>query len=788
MLARTLAVLCALQVATALAQSSPKEPHIGYVYPAGAQRGAVARILVGGQQLRGADAVYVSGEGVQATVIEHFPPLRNLDADQREALRERLRTLSEARLAELEREPGGLTPAGREFLRNLRNADRSAPRRAKNAAESEAKPVELPKHPLLCDLEEKSLRELQHIRNQFLNLKRGQPNAQIAESVLIEVTLDKDATIGDRELRLRTPRGLTNPMCFQVGLLAETRELEPNDPKPDGVLPPVLPLELPILINGQIGPGDVDRFRFKATRNQRLVIEAHARRLVPYLADAVPGWFQATLALYDADGNELAFTDDYRFDPDPVLLFKIPKTGEYELEIRDSIYRGREDFVYRIAVGQQPFITTVFPLGGRMGVETTATIDGWNLPRKSLVLDTGPEKGDIGQAALQYNRRLSNSVTYAVDTLPECGEVEPNDTSDGAQAIELPTIVNGRIGGSGDVDVFQFHGKAGEMVVAEVLARRLGSPLDSSLRMADAAGNVLEWNDDHEDKTSGLSTHHADSYVSVRLPTDGVYRVHVVDAQQSGGEAFGYRLRVGPPRPDFALRLTPASLNVRPGGAVPLAVYAVRRDGFEGEITLTLKNAPAGFVLDGARVPKGCDRVWMTLTAPLRPLDEPVVLQIEGRATIAGQTLVRSVVPAEDQMQAFFYRHLTPAQSLMVASVGRPGPPVGLLRAGPVRIPAGGSTQARLRSPRRAALQDLRLDLREAPDGLTLSDVTPVRDGVAFTLSAAAETVPVGFADNLIVEAYVERTITSRDNKAPKETQRVPLGVLPAIPFEIVQR
>jgi hypothetical protein len=32
---------------------------------------------------------------------------------------------------------------------------------------------------------------------------------------------------------------------------------------------------------------------------------------------------------------------------------------------RDALYRGREDFVYRIAIGELPFVTDIFPLGGR---------------------------------------------------------------------------------------------------------------------------------------------------------------------------------------------------------------------------------------------------------------------------------------------------------------------------------------------------------------------------------------------------------------------------------------
>ena len=72
--------------------------------------------------------------------------------------------------------------------------------------------------------------------------------------------------------------------------------------------------------------------------------------MIPYLADAVPGWFQATLTLRDAKGKEVAYTDDFRFNPDPIITYTIPADGEYLLEIKDSIYRGREDFVYRIAV------------------------------------------------------------------------------------------------------------------------------------------------------------------------------------------------------------------------------------------------------------------------------------------------------------------------------------------------------------------------------------------------------------------------------------------------------
>ncbi len=60
--------------------------------------------------------------------------------------------------------------------------------------------------------------------------------------------------------------------------------------------------------------------------------------------------------------------------------------------------------------------------------------------------------------------------------------------------------------------------------------------MDSLLRLSDAAGHVLAWNDDYEFGEMGLITHQADSYLSSKLPADGVYYVQVSDAQRHGGD------------------------------------------------------------------------------------------------------------------------------------------------------------------------------------------------------------------------------------------------------------
>jgi hypothetical protein len=143
------------------------------------------------------------------------------------------------------------------------------------------------------------------------------------------------------------------------------------------------------------------------------------------------------------------------------------------------------------------------------------------------------------------------------------------------------------------------------------------------------------------------------------------------DTQRQGGPAYGYRLRLSPPRPDFELRVVPASVSVRPGSSATLTVYALRKDGFTNDITVVLSDAPAGFKLSNARFSGTNDQVKLTLTAPFAPQKEPVGISLAGRAIVDGDALMRQAVPASDMMQAFFYRHLVPAESLQVAVLGR---------------------------------------------------------------------------------------------------------------------
>jgi hypothetical protein len=584
--------------------------------------------------------VDICGGGIKTTVLEHVKPL---NGKQIALLRDRLKELQEMMNSEKPIEP---------------NSD-AAPD-ANAAINPEPK------------MDKKALqKEMTEIKEKLANPKnRNRDNPQLAEDVTIRIVLAPDAEPGERELRLKTALGLSNPLAFYVGRLPEYTEKEPKSSTTEAGMS----ITLPAIVNGQILPGDVDRFRFQARKGQQLVAAASARELLPYLADAVPGWFQATLTLYDAKGNELTYDDDYKFHPDPVLYYEIPKDGEYVIEIRDAIYRGREDFVYRITVGELPFITSIFPLGGQVDAQTTVELKGWNLPAGKLTMDAKDKEPGTYPLFVRKEELISNCVPFAVDKLPECLEQEPNYPQGSAQPVSLPVIVNGRIDREGDVDVFRFESCAGDKIVAEVYARRLDSPLDSVLKLTDANDHQLAANDDHEDKGAGLTTHQADSWLSATLPANGTYYLHISDAQHKGGEAYSYRLRISPPQPDFELRVVPSSINARAGATAAVTVYALRKDGFSNDIALMLKDAPRGFKLSGGKLPANQDQVRLMLTVPPMPSEEPISLRLEGRAIIQGREVVHPAVPAEDMMQAFFYRHLVPAKDLKVAILPRGKP------------------------------------------------------------------------------------------------------------------
>jgi hypothetical protein len=726
--------------------ASQNAPHIGYVFPAGGRQGDTIEVEVGGQFLDKAGAAYITGDGIQATIVDFVQPL---PPNQMTALRDQMDEL-----------------------------------------QKKGKDAEI-------------LKEINSIRAKLAASQNLRANPAISQRARFQMTLAPDAGTGMRELRFRTPSGLSNPLVFCVGQLPEYREKNPKT----GTADTVTEVSLPAVINGQLIPGsvgryrtmgrqfqtylpgDVDRYKFTARKGQRLVAIVSARELIPYLPDAVPGWIQAVLTLSDSSGKEVAYSDDFSFHPDPVLYYEIPKDDDYVLEIKDALYRGRDDFVYRITIGEFPFLTSIFPLGGRTGTHIAVQTSGWNLTESKMTMDAGRLAPGLYSIRAGTSGPTSNAMPFMVGTLPECLEKEPNNSQKNSQLIKLPIIINGRVDSPGDVDVFNFKGRSGDTIAVEVYARRLDSPLDSVIRLADAKNHQLAFNDDFVDKGSGLETHHADSYFLTTLPADGTYSISLGDAQHKGGPEYGYRLRISAPEPDFDLRIVPSAVNSLMGPNAPITVYALRKDGFSGEIALSLKAAPAGVALSSAKVPAGLDKVQLTMSIPAAVAQQPAKIILEGRAKIEGHEIARLAVPADDRMQAFAYRHLVPSTELWVGTAGRGATQQALkiLDSLPLKIPSGGTIRVRLTLPSFRTMEKVQFELIEPPDGITIAESSLNGQEAGFVLRTDAAKAKPGVFGNLIVTVSGQRTPAAKEQPVAPQRQRVPMGTLPALPFEIVK-
>jgi hypothetical protein len=143
-----------------------------------------------------------------------------------------------------------------------------------------------------------------------------------------------------------------------------------------------------------------------------------------------------------------------------------------------------------------------------------------------------------------FNAEGASSLRpFVIGTLAEVIEKEPNNSAKEAQKQESSqVVVNGVLDKGGDVDTFAVSLKAGQTLVASLMAKgTLGSPMDGVLQVLGPRGFVLEHNDDD---------HGLDPQIVFTAPADGDYGVRVFAFPETanssvafaGGANFIYRL------------------------------------------------------------------------------------------------------------------------------------------------------------------------------------------------------------------------------------------------------
>jgi len=142
-----------------------------------------------------------------------------------------------------------------------------------------------------------------------------------------------------------------------------------------------------------------------------------------------------------------------------------------------------------------------------------------------------------------------------------------------------------------------------------------------------------------------------DSLLHFTAPADGEYIVSIRDVQGLGGETYSYRLTARHPRQDFRLTVNPRNPNVPKGGTIPITVTAVRLDGFDGPIDVSLADLPGGVHASTGMIAPGQVSTTITLTADAAAtMNSAMPLKVTGKASIGGATIARDANP-EDHLK-----------------------------------------------------------------------------------------------------------------------------------------
>lgn len=404
------------------------------------------------------------------------------------------------------------------------------------------------------------------------------------KKVVARVTVTADAAPGEREIRVITPSGVSNPVTFIVSNLPVFSDKEPNNS-----VEAAQRVELPAMIAGVIHAGpESDFFRFEAKKGQRLIGHVTAARAGSKL--------DSSLTLLDASGRLLARSED-ALGLDSLLDFPVPDDGEYVVSIRDALYKGGGDYTYRLELGHIPHIDAIFPLGGQRGQKVTLSVTGRNLEGVSSIMVDLDSAAPLGPRFISAETPIGPSTAhpFEVGDLPE--SIEEEGRTDAPLAV--PGVINGRIGAPGDSDAFTFTAGEPAPLVFEVTASRYGSPLDALLTLSDAAGAVVAQNDDA--KGAG-----ADARIEFKDFKKGArYTVSLRDLTDRGGPRFAYRLTVRPPKtppPDFSARFIPDAVVVSRGSHARVWAEVTKMAGFSGAVTLAFKGLPAGVTCDPVKM------------------------------------------------------------------------------------------------------------------------------------------------------------------------------------------
>lgn len=406
-----------------------------------------------------------------------------------------------------------------------------------------------------------------------------------------QVTIAADVPAGLVEARTWSRLGISSARIFSISTMPEVTRTQANTAREHA-----LALPIPSICNAALTNKSIDHYSFQAVAGKRYNIYCAAR--------GIDSKMEPVITVCDSQGRDLVV--ERKGAP---LDFIAKQDGLHYIKLHDLTYKGGSEFFYRLSLQE---------LAADAPTPTFFTTS----PIRSF---SWPPAGLADAAAILEDEAAS------------------------VQSVTLPLDLSGRFYPAADVDTFEFTAQQGETWWIEVASDRFGLNTDPALliQIAKGEGEQRQWVDVLElNDISSPVKPSSNGYAYDGPPFDGgstdilgkfevketgTYRVSVNDL--FGGTRKEpqnkYRLLIRRAQPDFAVAAwglhaelrngdrnalsKPAAL--RTGNTVAYEVVTVRRDGFDGEIELTLTGLPAGVTATGLKIPAGKMRSIILLTA-----------------------------------------------------------------------------------------------------------------------------------------------------------------------------
>lgn len=454
-----------------------------------------------------------------------------------------------------------------------------------------------------------------------------------ANRLVLTATLPNETAPGVAQLRLATNDGVSNSVTVALDRL------------------PQLPISetvaaLPASLHGSVPGSEVSKTSFTGKAGEDVLIEVEAKRLGSKLRPVVH--------LYDAQRTQVAWAMPSRtLGGDCRIATKLPREGQYTIEIHDLQYAPPGVSFFRLKVGQWQFADLAFPPAVTRGQEVALELLGvggnGKLPFKA------PMDGDVIPTPFANPQLASgsppsvllSSLTELVESTVAAGgsPAASQASSTGEPPVAtIPVAISGRLDAPGQLDQYKFAVMPGAKLTIEIFAERLGSRIDAAMEIRNKDGGVLASNDD------------GPTSIDPRLeftvpPALDTLVVSLRDSLEIANDQAIYRLVVtSADKPPLEVIATAKSdvTNIAAGESQVFEVNVSRR-GYDGPLQLSLGQLPPGVTATGTDIPAGASGTLLTLTGAGEAASQLVTSLMLKSPDGAVSARVRTELPVDDR-------------------------------------------------------------------------------------------------------------------------------------------